>query len=208
MTFKKEIEQYLLRINTLEENFRKVQDMDTLPLSFFRAAIDILNELKTGVRNMESTQIQLMLKHLREIEEADIKETREQNIMAADLDEIVAIEEKPEIIEKKETVEQKEIVVRKEEKTPAASPVSGFLIDKIGKKIHTAFSKSLNINDRFMFQKDLFHGNIPLMNEVLSHLDSVQNLDEAISYLKGKHSIAWDSDSGIVFKESLAKHFT
>jgi hypothetical protein len=200
MTFKKEIEQYLLRINTLEENFRKVQDMDTLPLSFFRTAMDILNELKTGVRNMESTQIQLMLKHLREIEEADIKDTKEQNIVDVELGEIVAIEEKAEIIRKPETIEEKAPI-------PVASPRPGFLGDKIGKKIYTAFSKSLNINDRFMFQKDLFHGNIAQMNKILEHLESVQSLDEATNYLKDYPSIAWDSDSGVVFKELLAKHF-
>jgi hypothetical protein len=202
MTFKKEIEQYLLRINTLEENFSKVQDMDTLPLSFFRTAMDILNELKSGVRNMESTQIQLMLKHLREIEEADVKETKEQHIIEAELGEIVEIEEKQEVKEKQE------ISISTEQKAPVAPSVTGFLGDIIGKKIYAAFSKSLNINYRFMFQKDLFCGNIALMNEVLSHLDSVQNLDEAMNYLKSKHSIAWDSDSGIVFKELLAKHFT
>ena len=45
MQFKKEIEQSLEQILTLEEHFRHAKNSEILPISFFSASYDIVREL-------------------------------------------------------------------------------------------------------------------------------------------------------------------
>ncbi|GHT15700.1 hypothetical protein FACS189426_23490 [Bacteroidia bacterium] len=170
MTFKKEIEQYLEQIYILEETFRKVQNMDTLPLSFFSASIDVLNKLKQGVYELESAQLQHMMKHLKESEEqlGDVNESFKPAPMVE---------------------------------------TTGFLSDTIAKKIYADFSKSLTLNHRFMFQRDLFHGNTEEMNKTFTQLNSCHSLREALDYLNENYAIQWESDSGITLRDLLDKHF-
>jgi hypothetical protein len=189
MTFKKEIEQYLEQISVLEEIYRKVQDSDMLPLSFFSASIDILNKLKSGVYELESAQFQLMATHLKETEEktGDVYES------------FIATPVLP----------PTPIVAPTE--TPVAPNLpdssTGFLGDVIAKKIYADFSKSLNLNQRFMFQRDLFKGNAEGMNKALTQLNLCQRLREALDYLNENYTIQWDSESGTAFRDLLDKHF-
>jgi hypothetical protein len=202
MTFKKEIEQYLEQIYILEEAFRKVQDMDILPLSFFSASIDVLNKLKTGVYKLESIQLQLMMKHLKESEEqlGDVNESfkpAEPVVLEKPLDVV---------IEPGKPVSPSEKVPVEEKPTPMVE-APAFLSDTIAKKIYADFSKSLNLNHRFMFQRDLFRGNTEDMNKALAQLNTFHSLSEALDYLNENQAIQWESDSGMAFRELLDKHF-
>jgi ABC-type Na+ transport system ATPase subunit NatA len=85
------------------------------------------------------------------------------------------------------------------------SPV--FLGDKIGKKISADLTKSLTINQRFMFLRDLFKGNEAEMNRALTHLNASQTLEEALDYLNDNYSFPWKTEAGIAFKELLEKRF-
>ncbi|MDR3341077.1 MAG: hypothetical protein LBT25_13505 [Candidatus Symbiothrix sp.] len=202
MTFKKEIELYLEEIYKLEETFRKVQDLDTLPLSFFSVSIDALNKLKTGVYELESAQLQIMTKHLKE------SERKLENI------ETVLKPAEPLILETQvSTVTEPEqplppVAILVAEKTSPSAATNGSLGDTIGKKIFAEFSKSLSLNQRFMFQRDLFRGNTEEMNKALVQLDSFLQSDEALHFLNENYSISWESESGIAFWELLDKRFT
>jgi hypothetical protein len=180
MTFKKEIEQYLEQIYVLEEAFRKVQDMDTLPLSFFSTSLDVLGKLKTGVHEMESAQLQLMMKHLKESTEKSGN------------DPLLQVPVSPSDPDLPLTP-----VMREKE----------FLGDVIGKKIVADFSKSLTLNERFMFQRDLFHGDMQAMNETFTQLNTFCSLNEAVDYLNKTQRFQWESESGIAFRELLDKRF-
>jgi hypothetical protein len=203
MTFKKEIEQHLTQIYILEDTFRKVQDLDTLPLSFFSASIDALNKLKTGVYELESAQLQLMAKHLKESEEKliDVEEViyaKPTESFNTVVEELPAEPEKP----------VKTPVIPEKPVAPSFPDAhSGFLGDVIAKKIYADFSKSLNINQRFMLQKDLFKGNTEEMNKALVQLNSFHSLETALDYLNKNYTIQWESESGITFKDLMDKHF-
>jgi hypothetical protein len=202
MTFKKEIEQYLEQIYILEEAFRKVQNMDTLPLSFFSASIDVLNKLKTGVYELESAQLQQMMQHLKESE----KQLGDVNESFKPTEPVVLEKPANVVIEPEKPVFQPEKVPVEEKPTPIVE-ATVFLSDTIAKKIYADFSKSLNLNHRFMFQRDLFRGNTAEMNEMLVQLNSFHSLREALDYLNENYAIQWESDSGLVFRELLDKHF-
>ncbi|MDR0613411.1 MAG: hypothetical protein LBG45_08045 [Dysgonamonadaceae bacterium] len=182
MSFKKEIEQYLEQISVLEESFRKVKDLDPLPVSFFSASLDILNQLETGLYELESSQLQRI---------ATVNSTSSL------------------IVGKSSTI----LVVAEPVNEPAGKPVdepveSGLPGNKISKKIYADLTKSLTINLRFMFLRDLFKGNDAEMNRTLAHLNALQTLEEALAYLNGNHPVSWETESGIAFREWLEKHFT
>lgn len=181
MSFKKEIEQYLEQISVLEESFRKVKDLDPLPVSFFSASLDILNQLETGLYELESSQLQRI----------------------ATVNSTISL-----IVGKSST-----LVVAEPVNEPAGKPVdepveSGLPGNKISKKIYADLTKSLTINLRFMFLRDLFKGNDAEMNRTLAHLNALQTLEEALAYLNGNHPVSWETESGIAFRELLEKHFT
>ncbi|MDR2621975.1 MAG: hypothetical protein LBC48_05265 [Dysgonamonadaceae bacterium] len=191
MNFKKEIELYLERISILEESFRKVKDLDTLPLSFFSTSLDILNQLKTGLYELETSQFQMMAVHLNES-----KEKLSQN-------EPVTVDEPAAVDEPVEFTGESIVKGIKEVK----ENVSVFLGDKISRKIYADLTKSLTINQRFMFLRDLFKGNEKEMNQTLAHLNSLKTLENALDYLDNNHPVQWETESGIVFKELLEKRF-
>jgi hypothetical protein len=184
MQYQNKIEQCLKEIRELEKTFREAQSKEMLPISFFSSAIGLLNRLKTGVYEIETLQFHVMEEHLKR-RENDWNETVE-----------IAGNRKNE-----EPVESKAA----EEKT---LPSTNFLADTIGRKINADFGKSLSLNDRFMFQRDLFQGNSDEMNQAFAQLDSFRSQDEALQFLSGKYDIPWKSDSGIALKELLDKRFT
>ncbi|MDR1373135.1 MAG: hypothetical protein LBJ17_08510 [Dysgonamonadaceae bacterium] len=159
MSFNKKIEHYLEQISILEASFRQVKDLNPLPVSFFSASLDILNQLQIGLDELESSQLQLM------------------TVNATD-----SFTEEP---------------IR-----------SLFLGDKIGKKIYADLTKSLTLNQRFMFLRDLFKGNEPEMNRTLTHLNDLTLLEDALHYLNHNHPVQWETESGMAFKELLEKRFT
>jgi hypothetical protein len=84
---------------------------------------------------------------------------------------------------------------------------TGILADSIVRKINVDFGKSLSLNDRFMFQRDLFQGNTDEMNQAFTQLNAFQSLNEAMEFLNERFVISWNTDSGIAFKELLDKRF-
>ena len=190
MYHRNQIEQCLKEIRELEESFHEAQGKEILPLSFFSSSIDILIRLKTGINAIEDMQLRMMQEHLKNRDD-----------------------------EPWESFESKEPEYPKEPETPAelkttdeepAKPTEEktILADTIGRKINTDFGKSLSLNDRFMFQRDLFHGNADEMNQAFAQLNTFQTLNEVLAFLNAKYSIPWNSDSGIAFKELLDKRFS
>jgi len=182
MAFQNKIEQYLNEVQALEQFFRDAQSKEILPISFFSSSIDILNRLRTGIYEIEAEQLKVMQEHLKKSED-EWSETIE--IKA------------PEDLEELKTIEIEERTIS----------TTNILADTIARKINADFGKSLSLNDRFMFQRDLFQGNADEMNQVFAQLNAFQSLNEVLEFLNEKYVISWNSDSGIALKELLDKRF-
>ena len=195
MSYQDKIELYLREIQELEKTFREAQGKEILPLSFFSSSFDILNRLKTGIYEIEAAQLQMMQEDLkkRESEWFEINEVKE----AGEIVELKPVEEKP-LYKKPEN-----------EKFADEKPAPGVnvLADTIGRKINADFGKSLSLNDRFMFQRDLFQGDANKMNQAFVQLDTFQSLNDVLEFLNEKYTISWNSDSGIALRELLEKRF-
>jgi hypothetical protein len=196
MSFQDKINYYLNEIRALETSFQEVQGKEILPLSFFSSSMDTLYRLRTGILEIEAIQLRTMQEHLKKSEiewnEAHPVEAAAQTIVSDELAEQTVLPEKPKL-------------KSEEGKTVSGAGVLGEII---GRKINADFGKSLSLNDRFMFRRNLFQGNANAMNKALLQLDSFHTLNDALDYLDTNYSIRWDSDSGIVFRDLLDKHFS
>jgi len=190
MSIQNKIDQYSKDIRELGNTLHEVQGKEILPLSFFSSSIDTLNRLRTGIYEIESIQLQMMQEHLEQNE----NDWSEENKPVIPVEPVVMnpIEETP--------IEDKSI-------NEIPIPATNILANTIVRKINTDFLKSLSLNDRFMFQRDLFQGNANEMNQAFAQLNAFQTLDEVLAFLNEKYAITWNSDSGIVLKELLDKRF-
>ena len=190
MSIQNKIDQYSKDIRELEKTLQEVQSKEILPLSFFSSSIDTLNRLRTGIYEIEAIQLQMMQEHLEQNE----NDWTEENKPVIPVEPVVMkpIEETP--------IEDKSI-------NEIPIPATNILADTIIRKINTDFLKSLSLNDRFMFQRDLFQGNANEMNQAFAQLNAFQTLDEVLAFLNEAYSIPWKSDSGIALKELLDKRF-
>ena len=186
MFIENKIEQFLEEVRELEKFFLEAQSKEILPLSFFSSSIDTLNRLRTGIREVEAAQLQAMHEHLEKIgnELYEISEPHEPDKPG-----------EPDELRDLEFTEEKIV------------PTTNILADTIGRKINPDFGKSLSLNDRFMFQRDLFHGNAVEMDQAFAQLNTFQSLKRVLNFLSKKYAIPWDSDSGIALKELLSKRF-
>jgi len=178
MEIRNKIEQHLSEIKELEKFFREAQSKEILPLSFFSSSIDILNRLRAGIYEIEAAQLELMQEHLGNRERG-------------------------------ETAEVKELELTEESSVPEEKhgTSGGILADTIGRKINTDFGKSLSLNERFMFQRDLFQGDANKMNQAFATLNAFQSSEEVMTFLNGHYAIHWNTEAGIAFKELLDKRF-
>lgn len=194
MNLKKEMEHYLGQISTWEKSVRGITEAAPVPASFFSDSLDMLEQLKTDLYKMEALQLQYMPPANEFIEPG------------GKLAELIGepVEQVGKSVEQvRELVEQvgESVAVNEPAETPC------FLEHKLGKTICADLTKSLTINLRFMFLRDLFEGNEAEMNQTLTHLNTLPTLKEAMNYLNGARAVSWTSDSGAAFKELLEKHF-
>lgn len=67
---------------------------------------------------------------------------------------------------------------------------------RVESRFVSSLKKSLNLNDRYRYQKELFDGNSELMNKTISLLDQMTSLDEANDYIR--KSFTWDDQNEAV----------
>lgn len=70
------------------------------------------------------------------------------------------------------------------------------LQQSLGSRQHTDLQRSMSLNDRFRYQRELFEGDNALMNEVLTALADMPSYDEALAMLRV--DFAWDEEQPAV----------
>lgn len=82
------------------------------------------------------------------------------------------------------------------------------LQQSLGSRQHTDLQRSMSLNDRFRYQRELFEGDNALMNEVLAALADMPSYDEALAMLRV--DFAWDEEQPAVtdFYAMLQQYFS
>lgn len=158
--------------------------------------------------------------------------TIEVDVSAIDKVKVVVKEPEPKVVEELKTQKaevQKEITKTVETENPAPSKsaekkvveqpkstIGGPVITnerfKGGRRLESRFvtdlRKSLNFNDRFRYQRELFGGDMTLLNTTVDKLNSMSSLQEAEAYVA--ENFNWDTTEGAAFEfmELLEARFT
>lgn len=82
------------------------------------------------------------------------------------------------------------------------------LAEKLKHKVTPSIEASLTLNEKFMFQNVLFHGDAAKMREAFQEIDAAESLDKALDKANA-YNQGWDMDSEEVeaFMEVLARKF-
>lgn len=154
------------------------------------------------------------------------------DVSAIDTVKVVVKEPEPKVVEELSQPEpevQKEVVktveteidapsksvekkVAEQPKTVISNPVITNERFKGGRRLESRFvtdlRKSLNFNDRFRYQRELFGGDMALLNTTIDKLNSMSSLQEAEAYVA--ENFNWDTTEGAAFEfmELLEARFT
>ena len=158
--------------------------------------------------------------------------TIEVDVSAIDTVKVVVKEPEPKVVEELSQPEpevQKEAVktvetektapsksvekkVAEQPKAAISNPVITNERFKGGRRLESRFvtdlRKSLNFNDRFRYQRELFGGDMALLNTTIDKLNSMSSLHEAEAYVA--ENFNWDTTEGAAFEfmELLEARFT
>ncbi len=134
--------------------------------------------------------------------------TTEVDTVAIDSVKVVAKEPEPKKVEEMSTPSP----VVEQPKTTVSNPVITNERFKGGRRLESRFvtdlRKALNFNDRFRYQRELFGGDMALLNTTIDKLNAMSSLQEAEAYVA--ENFNWDTTEGAAFDfmELLEARFT
>jgi len=215
------LDRLLSNIKSLEERVLAIKNSDALPFSFFSDSFHKTQEISQLLHELELLQIEEM-KHQMErlvlfVSEAESrntpvgqksaiadeqstssssKETPQQTVRNRYAEGIVLPEYKNPRSSETGTMPQKTQHVT-QQTDPESKPAVPSLNDRV-KPSPTILDlkRSISLNDRFLFQRELFHNDREEMNNMMNRLSAFANYQEAESYLR-EHS-SWDFDNPTV----------
>jgi DNA gyrase/topoisomerase IV subunit A len=136
-----------------------------------------------------------------------MEEIRElENILQTISGRLDSLKQHLQAIEQAQYPDAREVTEAKEPAKELFQPV--LLNDRITKTIYADMKKSLSLNDRFRFQRNLFDNNAALMDKTLEELSHFSTLQEMLDYLDNRFSWDWGNESSGAFREILEKRFT
>lgn len=100
--------------------------------------------------------------------------------------------------------EKPESLVDRYEKTSSKESLQ----KKLESRHFADLSKALSLNDRFRFRRDLFGDSPETMEQVLQDINTMQSMDEALSYLHKNYSQHSETESFADFCKLLNNHFS
>ena len=204
---KKYIDHLLKDLGELEERVLTVKNGDPLPFSFFREAFDKIQEISRTLHLLEFLQIDDMRKQMERLvyvlSEAESREHQE------------AVKQEPEkrlgfvLPEYRNPREVDQNLPRvgtnpREVKSTDSSssrfdnkPRMASLNDNIpAQPLVVDLKKNISLNDRFLFQRELFQNDRQEMDRTMHALSKLSTYDQAEKYLR--ESRAWDFENATV----------
>lgn len=137
---------------------------------------------------------------IQSLESAVVKEDEEGEIIVAEEKPVVVVteegkKEEPAIVEEPVV----ETVVKEEE------PKSAVLGESL--KLSAGLRHAISLNDSFRFSRELFGGNIDLMNRVIEQISVMSSYKTAVAFLSSKVELNEEKEAVNDFLELLKKYF-
>jgi hypothetical protein len=214
------------KIVFLTESLKKLVDrqfsVGTIEMDFTSKAMALTNEIQMALFAIENETNRMISEHVIEItqENERLKQTKERLLNIIESLEVKPADksEKEEPVikqivqeEKTEPVEISEPEPETETKIIADSTIGNTtrpLNEIIEKKALADIRRSLSLNDRFRYRRELFGGSDEKMNSALERLNAFTSADESISYIK--NTLGWNTEdeAAAEFIKLIEKRFS
>lgn len=215
----------LHEIGSLEQRLLSLRNSGALPFSFFSESFNKTQEISRLLHELELLQIEEMKQQMEQLvqflsevkqENSPVQEsiTSEKQVLAEDepvrddFGEGFTLPEyrNPRAVTTELSSEKIQAASQQTEKD--IKPFVPSLNDKIASVIAvTDLRRSISLNDRFLFQRELFHNNREEMNQMMIRLNAFEDFDQAESYLR--EHCSWDFETPVVadFLKVIKKGF-
>ncbi len=204
---KEMMEQLLHAVRQLEEKVSRAYENETISFSFFNESFDRLQHISRLLQQLQSMQIDELKQQMQrlvdvlserrepETKEVDAVETREEKVSPERVERVeLPGYRNPRLNESIHANDAKPVQERKlKEKTPGIASLNDVteappsLLD---------LKRGISLNDRFLFQRELFHNNREEMNGVMTRLNAFGSYEKAEEYLRAR--MDWDFDQPVV----------
>lgn len=216
------IDQLLSDLELLKARLLSVKESDTLPFSFFSASFDRIEKISRSLHELELMQIGEMKSQMEQLvrflseqpkHPEPIKMAQEHNPEQEQPTLAQANPAKEPIKERIDLPEYRDPrvgVITQSTVEPNQTPAVRDEMEKTSPRslndtiqvssTYLDLRKGISLNDRFLFQRELFNNDRSVMNSVMDLLNTLNNFEEVESYLRKEHE--WDFENPVV-KEFL-----
>lgn len=204
---KEMMEQLLHAVRQLEEKVSRACENETVSFSFFNESFDRLQHISRLLQQLQSMQIDELKQQMQrlvdvlsertvpETKEADAVETREEKV-SPERKERVELPgyRNPRL---NESIHANDSKALQESTLKEEAPGITSLNDVIQAPPSLLdLKRGISLNDRFLFQRELFHNNREEMNGVMIRLGAFESYEKAEEYLRAR--MDWDFDQPVV----------
>lgn len=215
----------LHEIRSLEQRLLSLRDSGALPFSFFSEFFNKTQGISRLLHELEFLQVDEMKQQMGQlvqflsevkqeknfVQESAVSEkqsTAEDDVIRNHYAEGFTLPEYKNPRTTKTELSSEKIQTASHQTEKDIKPVVPSLNDKISPAITTLdLRRNISLNDRFLFQRELFHNNREEMNQMMICLNAFDNFDQAESYLR--EHCSWDFDTPVVedFLKVIKKGF-
>lgn len=175
------------------------EDIDTVQIEPSDASI--IEESKIPIVESQAEPITPI------VEEAVVKDTvydDVENEESLESEELIAVQE-PQTVVEEETEDGESLITEDDEPLIVVEPRSSILGESF--KLSAGLRQSISLNDSFRFSRELFGGDLELMNRVVEQVSVMSSYKTAIAFLSSKVDLNEESESLTDFLELLKRYF-
>lgn len=213
---KEYLDRLLRELRLLEEKVDAARENETLSFSFFNDAFDRMQHISRLLQQLQSIQIEEMKGQMERLV-AILSEKSEPVLIARPQSGKNEAEQPNEVIQQNVEERSMDRVMlpgyknpRPSEPSPVEPPYSPPVMREREEKPGTPslndviqtppslldLKRGISLNDRFLFQRELFHNNREEMNNIMISLNAFERYEKAEDYLK--ETMEWNFDEPVV----------
>ena len=228
------LDKLLSEIKSLKDSVLEIKNSDSMPFSFFRESFERTQEISNLLHKLEFLQIDDMKRQMEKlvfflsesekkgkVQEIELEKAREnERELTRDL-------EKEKYRESEQQQQERDVItigVNEEQVQNQNVYTEGFVLPEYRNPHTTDFvvkvnshkndyeaiidiKRGVSLNDRFIFQRELFNNSRNDMNSTLEKLNSLRSYQEAYKYIRD--NFTWDFENQIVndFLSAVKKGF-
>jgi hypothetical protein len=228
------LDKLLSETKSLKDSVLEIKNSDSMPFSFFRESFERTQEISNLLHKLEFLQIDDMKRQMEKLVFFLSESEKKGKVQEIELEKAIENEkkltkdwEKEKYKESEQQQQERDVVtigVNEEQVQNRNVYTEGFVLPEYRNPHTTDFvvkvnshkndyeaiidiKRGVSLNDRFIFQRELFNNSRNDMNSTLEKLNSLRSYQEAYKYIRD--NFTWDFENQIVndFLSAVKKGF-